>query len=60
MGRLAEINGDKMKRTEKQTGKKTMNVSKKITLKLTKTKTFSGGAIILYYEPINKPYPSFN
>lgn len=28
------------------------NISEKITLKLTKTKTFSGGAVILYYEPI--------
>ena len=27
------------------------NISEKITLKLIKTKTFSGGAIILYYEP---------
>ncbi len=29
------------------------NISEKITLKLTKTKTFSGGAVILYYEPGN-------
>ena len=27
------------------------NISEKITLKLLKTKTFSGGAVILYYEP---------
>ncbi len=27
------------------------NISEKITLKLIKTKTFSGGAVILYYEP---------
>jgi len=30
------------------------NISEKITLKLTKTKTFSGGAIILYYEQTNE------
>ena len=30
------------------------NISEKITLKLIKTKTFSVGAIILYYEPINE------
>lgn len=30
------------------------NISEKITLRLLKTKTFSGGAVILYYEPINK------
>lgn len=30
------------------------NISEKIGLKLIKTKTFSGGAIILYYEPTNK------
>jgi len=28
------------------------NISEKITLKLVKTRTFSGGAVILYYEPI--------
>jgi dihydrofolate reductase len=27
------------------------NISEKITLKLLKTKTFSGGAVVLYYEP---------
>ena len=27
------------------------NISEKITLKLIKAKTFSGGAVILYYEP---------
>lgn len=30
------------------------NISEKITLKLINTKTFGAGAIILYYEPINK------
>jgi dihydrofolate reductase len=30
------------------------NINEKITLKLLKTKTFSGGAVILYYEPIKK------
>lgn len=30
------------------------NISEKIMLKLIKTKTFSGGAVILYYEPMNK------
>ena len=30
------------------------NISEKITLKLIKTKTFNGGAIILYYEPPNE------
>ena len=30
------------------------NISEKIGLKLIKTKTFSGGAIILYYEPTNE------
>ena len=30
------------------------NVSDRTVFKLTKTKTFSGGAIILYYEPKNK------
>lgn len=30
------------------------NISNKITLTLLKTKTFSAGAIILYYEPVNK------
>lgn len=30
------------------------NISEKIILKLTKTKTFSGGAIILYYEPASR------
>ncbi|MGN6531323.1 MAG: dihydrofolate reductase family protein [Ginsengibacter sp.] len=30
------------------------NISEKISLKLIKTKTFSGGAIILYYEPTNE------
>jgi dihydrofolate reductase len=30
------------------------NISEKITLKLIKTKTFSGGAIILYYEPTSE------
>ena len=30
------------------------NISEKITLKLTKTKTFSGGAVILYYEPTSE------
>ena len=29
------------------------SISEKITLKLIKTKTFSGGAVILYYEPAN-------
>lgn len=28
------------------------NINKKITLKLKKTKTFTGGAVILYYEPV--------
>ena len=31
------------------------NISEKITLKLVNTKTFSGGAVILYYEPFIKP-----
>ncbi|MEO8795240.1 MAG: dihydrofolate reductase family protein [Daejeonella sp.] len=30
------------------------NISEKIRLKLLKTKTFSGGAVILYYEPTNE------
>lgn len=30
------------------------NISEKITLKLIKTKTFSGGAVILYYEPASE------
>ncbi|PKA16398.1 dihydrofolate reductase family protein [Leptospira haakeii] len=30
------------------------DISEKITLKLIKTRSFSGGAVILYYEPINK------
>lgn len=30
------------------------NISEKITLKLLKTKTFGGGAVILYYEPISE------
>jgi dihydrofolate reductase len=30
------------------------NISEKITLKLIKTKTFTGGAVLLYYEPTNK------
>lgn len=30
------------------------NISEKITLKLIKTKIFSGGAVILYYEPISE------
>ena len=30
------------------------NISEKITLKLIKTKTFSGGAVILYYEPTSE------
>ena len=30
------------------------NISEKITLKLIKAKTFSGGAILLYYEPANE------
>ncbi|MEX6689911.1 dihydrofolate reductase family protein [Danxiaibacter flavus] len=30
------------------------NISEKITLKLIKTKTFGGGAVILYYEPANE------
>jgi dihydrofolate reductase len=30
------------------------NINHKINLKLTKTKTFNSGAIILYYEPSNK------
>ena len=30
------------------------NISEKITLKLIKAKTFSGGAVILYYEQTNK------
>ena len=30
------------------------NISEKIMLRLIKNKTFSGGAIILYYEPINR------
>lgn len=30
------------------------NISEKIILKLMKTKTFSGGAVILYYEPVNE------
>jgi len=30
------------------------NITDRIVLKLTKTKTFSAGAIILYYEPINE------
>ena len=30
------------------------NISEKITLKLIKTKTFSGGAVILYYEQTNE------
>ena len=30
------------------------NIGEKIALKLIKTKTFSGGAIILYYEPTNE------
>lgn len=29
------------------------DISEKITLKLIRTKTFSGGAVILYYEPAN-------
>ncbi|WP_256010356.1 dihydrofolate reductase family protein [Desertivirga xinjiangensis] len=29
------------------------NISEKILLKLIKTKTFSGGAVTLYYEPVN-------
>lgn len=31
------------------------NISEKIALKLLKTKSFRGGAVILYYEPTNKP-----
>jgi len=30
------------------------NISDRIVLKLLKTKTFSGGAVILYYEPIKE------
>jgi dihydrofolate reductase len=30
------------------------NINERITLKLLKTKTFGGGAVILYYEPIKK------
>jgi dihydrofolate reductase len=30
------------------------NISEKITLKLLKTKTFSGGAVVLYYEPASE------
>lgn len=30
------------------------NISEKINLKLIKTKTFSAGAVILYYEPVNE------
>ncbi len=30
------------------------NISEKITLQLIRTKTFGGGAVILYYEPANK------
>jgi Dihydrofolate reductase len=30
------------------------NISEKITLKLVNTKTFGGGAVILYYEPTNR------
>ena len=30
------------------------NISEKVTLKLVNTKTFGAGAIVLYYEPINK------
>jgi len=30
------------------------NISEKITLKLVKTKTFSGGAVLLYYKPTNE------
>lgn len=30
------------------------NLNERITLKLIKTKTFSGGAVILYYEPANE------
>lgn len=30
------------------------NISDRTVLKLVKTKTFSGGAVILYYEPVNR------
>ena len=30
------------------------DISEKITLKLINTKTFSGGAVILYYPPVNE------
>jgi dihydrofolate reductase len=30
------------------------NISEKITLKLLKTKTFSGGAVVVYYEPASE------
>ena len=34
------------------------NISEKLTLKLIKTKTFSGGAVILYYERANQGPPA--